>query len=47
MTRATGGLAGLLALIAFCVAALAADWGVDATEHGKQVWARIPVRRTA
>src|SRR4051794_2223108 len=26
MTRATGGLAGLLALIAFCVAALAADF---------------------
>jgi two-component sensor histidine kinase len=29
------------------VAALSADWGVDATADGKQVWARIPVSRSA
>jgi anti-sigma regulatory factor (Ser/Thr protein kinase) len=25
------------------VAALALDWGVRRTDHGKQVWARVPV----
>ena len=29
------------------VAALADDWGVRPTPTGKQVWARIPVSRTA
>ena len=29
------------------VAAIAADWGVHETRAGKQVWARIPVTRTA
>lgn len=29
------------------VAALAADWGVRSTAHGKQVWARVPVQRIA
>jgi two-component sensor histidine kinase len=29
------------------VAALAADWGVRQTGSGKEVWARIPLRRTA
>ncbi len=28
------------------VAALAADWGVRRTPQGKQVWARVPVRRS-
>jgi hypothetical protein len=28
------------------VAAIACDWGVLSSEHGKQVWARIPVRRS-
>jgi two-component sensor histidine kinase len=25
------------------VAALALDWGVRRTDHGKQVWARVPI----
>ncbi len=27
------------------VSALADDWGVEPTPHGKRVWARIPLRR--
>jgi anti-sigma regulatory factor (Ser/Thr protein kinase) len=27
------------------VAALALDWGVQRTDHGKQVWARVPLVR--
>lgn len=27
----------------FIVAMLALDWGVRRTDHGKQVWARIPI----
>ncbi len=29
----------------FIVAALARDWGVRRTDHGKQVWARVPFAR--
>jgi anti-sigma regulatory factor (Ser/Thr protein kinase) len=29
----------------FIVAALALDWGVRRTRHGKQVWARVPIVR--
>jgi anti-sigma regulatory factor (Ser/Thr protein kinase) len=29
------------------VAALARDWGVQCNKYGKQVWARVPVRRRA
>jgi anti-sigma regulatory factor (Ser/Thr protein kinase) len=27
------------------VAAIATDWGVERRDHGKQVWARVPVER--